>query len=64
MVEEVDSVYMLQALVLPVHHQESSWSLSETSAVMLQGQGTHWSCRVDRAVKSEKKVSSVRRKEA
>lgn len=56
---------MLQASVLPVHHHQAAQSLSETSAVMLQGQGTHWGCRVDRAVKSEMKVSrDVRRKEA
>lgn len=56
---------MLQALVLPIHYQQTSQSLLATSAAMLQGQGTLQGCQVDTAVKSEMKVSrDVRRKEA
>lgn len=53
---------MLQALVLPVHCQQTSQSLLATSAAM---PGTLQGCQVDTAVKSEMKVSrDVRRKEA
>lgn len=53
---------MLQALVLPVHYQQTSQSLLVISAAM---QGTLHSCQVDTAVTSATKVSrDVRRKEA